>query len=236
MPTISGHNFIIKIRNTVAAFCDIPNETVRDLPDRNYLQQPLTKEGIITLRNFAKLIAYTDFISDKYVKEYLTSGRESYESVAKRLNTDSNNLRKRVFYYCSVSKKRPGKIVRIFGDQFLTDIISFRRKDLEEIDFKLNRELAKQLGLQDVQKDIDIVIPGYKQTDELSSTEFDSFIDVIRPYTKTFKKQAVKNLTREQCGYFHYLVNNQHSLKGEDAERFDLILSMVDGTAEDIVE
>ena len=152
----------------------------------------------------------------------------SYKEVGDRMHLNPDNIRKRVFYYCSVSAKMPGKLVEKFGDTFLTEILYYPNHDITEIEVKINKELIKYLGLKDIQANIDLPIPHKRGTTELTGGEFDEFVTFIKPYILIQKKLISESITNEQAAYFWYLINNQYCLKGIDAERFNKLVEITE--------
>jgi hypothetical protein len=236
MATILGRNFIEQIKTVTTAFYDINIGAMRESMDTSNLNLYIPKEGIETLRRFTQLIACTKFIKDDNARYFLCSSKR-YNDVAKDLNISPTALRKKIFHYCSVSTKNPGKVVKLLGSNFLTDIIDYRRKDLDDINVKINTALVKELGLKDLSLNISIDIPKYNGDANISDNEFNSLLNLIYPYTKAYKNSTLEELTKEQCKYFWYLINNQKILKGEDAERFIRLEKLVEGRlGEDIIE
>lgn len=226
MPSINGRTFTEQIRDVIYVFWDNENKQLREQPIMTFIPRKISDDRKALLRLFTKLLVDTDFINDLGAREYLASKGETYKDVANRLNLNADTVRKRVFYYCSVSKLK-GKIVEKFGDTFLTEIIQYPNHDITSIEQAINKELIKYLGLKDLQKDIQIDIPRMRGCTDLNDEEFEEFIDIIKPYITKFKETNQMRLTTRQCSYFWWLVNNQYCLKDKDLERFKILSNHV---------
>ena len=133
MPSINGRTFTEQIRDVIYVFWDNENKQLREQPIMTFIPRKISDDRKALLRLFTKLLVDTDFINDLGAREYLASKGETYKDVANRLNLNADTVRKRVFYYCSVSNLK-GKIVEKFGDTFLTEIIQYPNHDITSIE------------------------------------------------------------------------------------------------------
>lgn len=227
MPSVNGRAFTEQIREVIYAFWDKEKGELRERPILLFLGRNISAERKLLLQRITLLFMTTEFICDAGAREYLASKGETYNEVADRMNLNSDTIRKRVFYYCSVSDKKCGKVVEKFGDMFLTEILNYPNHDISKIEIAVNNELIKYLGLTDLQKNIEVDIPHKRGCSYIDDNEFEDFINIIKPYITKIKEQNRGKITDRQAGYFWYLINNQYCLKDTDAERFNTLKEMI---------
>ncbi len=220
MAIIKTRSFIEDLRRTLHSFWDKDNCCIRTEVENIFTSRKLSEDRKRLIKRFCVLLMDTDFIRDSAVKEYLCSLGETYEDVGKRLNVNPDRIKRRVFYYCSMSDKYCGKIPAKFGETFLTEILTCPGQDISQIEQAINREYVRCCGIYNPQDEILLSIPHGSNTKQSDDAEFERFISVISPYIKLEMDRVKNSLTAKQCGYFWYLVNNQYDLSGVDYERF----------------
>ena len=220
MATTEGRNFVERLRQVIYSLWDKETGELRDIEVSIYLPKRLSEKRKRVLRRLVMVLMQTDFIKDETVKEYLSSYGDSYEDVGRRINANPARIKRKVFYYCSVSEKWPGKLMEKFGDLFLVEIMDYPGHDITRIEQAINQEYIKYFGLYNLQDELVLEIPYRYQMDKIEDAEFNEFKEAIKPYTKREIERVKKSLTVAQRGYFWFLVNNQYGLQGKDLERF----------------
>lgn len=226
MPTKIGRYFTSVIRDIVCAFYDTKTETFKNRPDTVYIGNYVEPESMDIMRMFAQLVVTTKFIADDNVKYFLTHHAKNYREAAADKKMSEAYLRKRVYYYCSASDGHPGKIAQKFGVDLFDVMRNPHSSRFIEVRTLINNELIKYSGFDNLQDEIIINIPHYKDNVNLSDEEFERFVNKIKPYVKKIMDETKGSLTRRECSYFWYLMNNQYSVDGEDKLRFLQLYSL----------
>ena len=226
MSTFSGKQYTRLIRETVSAFYDARNESFMNRPDKTRIGNYLTDESLDTMRMFVQLIVTTKFIADDNVKYFLTHISKNYREAAADRKMTEAYLRKRVFYYCSASDNHPGKIAQKLGADLFEVMHNPESDKFTQVRTLINNELIKYSGKDNLQDEIILPIPHYKDTVQLSDSEFSEFVSKIKPYIKKVMEDTKHNLTRRECSYFWHLINNQYCLEGEDDNRYAILYSL----------
>ena len=189
----------------------------------DYIKSTTPSNRVRVLKKIVKLVMTTNFVDD-YTKLYLSNKNYSYQVVTDMLNEKTglnlsvNQVKGKIWHNVR-------KVSNLLGAESLKLIIHYRDNDISIFEEILDRELLKYR--KKIQGGILIDIQSKEFRSDLSDTEFEDFVSIIKPYTTQGIKETKSKLSEEMLQYVNHLIINAESLDGEDLKRYNLLLSMV---------
>lgn len=201
------------------------NGNFRTMPIGVFNKVKVPKKTVEIFKSFLALLKNTNIIHDE-TKLYLFNPYITLKEVNEEINSRYN---KKLVLNTTISKVGQDrmKIVALVGDDFVHQIIS------SKFDYDMYAHIIAEQSLkykEDGVKDLrdNLLLPlnrdiiNYKLSDE----DFDTFLDIVKPYMKSHIDTLARNIDEKMIGYFNNLIVN-HNLSEKDKERYELLLQFL---------
>ena len=202
--------------------------------DGNFREEPLgmlqklNQDRIDLLKDFIKLLMTTNIIT-RETRIYIKDPYISYRNVSEKINRELQNGEKEVNSNTVSAKIQYDrkKLDTKFGTDFILDMMT-QTKSLDKYREKIaSAYVTYGTTNTKIRKNLLIDIPSDCVNANVSDEDFESFIDIIKPYIRSQVEFISNNLPQSSCGYFNYLLSNA-SLTRKDKERLETIKSLLE--------
>lgn len=207
------------LRNVICAFYE--DGVICKKPSKKFIRNELTEDRIALLRKLVRLVMFTEY-TDEYTKVYLSNYTLSYKDVADMMNVESiiggeltdKQVKGKVWH-------RIDKLKRDIGEESIMRITMYRNNDVSHIE-ELIDNLLKEYA-DGIQSNFEVSIMGTGFNQVLSNKDFEEFVQLIKPYSKSNIELVQRAISEDMKDYVNYLVCNEENLTTEELERLNIL-------------
>ena len=188
--------------------------------------------------DFIQSIMNSKLICDEtkfYIRNIGYSVKKSAELYNKKLEKAGLSLVNYNTYNSKVNYDRV-KLEKLFGDNMLDMVLDSEKPNLKVYEERLYKALTKHKVNCENRDELLLTLPNIVNTTSLSTEQFERLLEVIRPYTKAYARQVVKQLSSEEIGYLNYLFNSNIEKFGLDKRNSDKLQELLIGEEEIVIK
>ena len=205
------------------------NGNIKALPSGTTGRLNLSNNRLKFLADLINLVRNTDIINEEtkiYINNRYISIRGANKEINNRLEPGKPKIKEGTTRFRVHYDKE--NLTKIFGESMFVDILS-RRGDISVYERILAEQYVKYSGSNNYRDNLLIEIPENCMNSELDDDEFDEFLAIIAPYSRSQVEYIEDNLGERASGYFNYLISmpNLDGIHRQRLDRLRLILGIV---------
>lgn len=191
------------------------NGNFRTIPIGMVKKLELPEERIRIIQTFVRLLVSTDFLQPD-TRIYITNEYITIDGVYEKIKNGDytvgrevtfNSVRNRIY-------RDQMKISNTFGNDIVTDLYASSKKVDKYINI-MAEQFAK-LADSTLKDGLRLNISKDCINSSVTDDEFNSFIEVIKPYTEIRMKEVEDSIDDRVAGYFNYLLSCPDECLSED--------------------